>query len=100
MPCCWLYLASQTTPQRFCEKPGHPYCAEHRREIDAMEKSDGDWDEILASLRALCEEAKEERNLCAVCARRPVHEDCAVDSDCIYCEICCQDDPLGIRGRR
>ena len=32
MPCCWLYLASKNSPERFCDKPGHPYCAEHQRE--------------------------------------------------------------------
>ena len=76
----------------FLEKPGHPYCPGPQREIDAMEKSDKDWDEILASLQAVCKEAKEERKLCAVCNRRPVHP------DCVYCEECCEDDPLGILG--
>ena len=61
MPCSWLYLASRTTPERFCGKPGHPYCPEHQREIDAMEQSDKDWDEILATHEAVCEEPKEEK---------------------------------------
>ena len=58
MSCSWLYLASRTTPERFCDKPGHPYCEEHQREMDAMEQVDKDWDEILASLQAVCEEPK------------------------------------------
>ena len=98
MPCSWLYLASRTSPERFCGKPGHPYCPEHQSEINAMEQSDKDWDEILASLQAVCEEPKEERKLCAACARRPVHTDCPVHEDCVYCEICCADDPLNLRG--
>jgi hypothetical protein len=59
--CSWLYLASRTTPERFCGNPGHPYCPEHQREIDAMEKSDKDWDEILATHEAVCEEPKEKQ---------------------------------------
>ncbi len=99
MPCCWLYLASRTTPQRFCEKPGHPYCVEHQAEIDAMEKSDTYWDEILASLQAVCEEPEQpEGPLCAACGSRPVHTDCPVRTDCVCCEVCCADDPLGIVG--
>ncbi len=98
MPCRWVYLASRTSPQRFCDKPGYPYCPEHQREIDAMMQSDKDWDEILASLQAVCEELKEEQNLCAVCARRPVHTDCPVHDDCAYCEECCADDALNLRG--
>ena len=98
MPCCWVYLASRTSPQRFCDKSGHPYCPEHQREIDFMEKSDKDWDEILASLQAVCEEPREVRRLCAVCNRSPVHTDCQVHHDCVYCEICCADGPLDILG--
>jgi hypothetical protein len=97
MPCSWLYLASRTSPERFCGKPGHPYCPEHQSEIDAMEQSDKDWDEILASLQAVCEEPKEERKLCAVCNRRQVHADCPVHDDCVYCEVCCSDDALNLR---
>ncbi len=92
MTCSWLFLASRTTPERFCGKPGHLYCPEHQREIDAMEQTDKDWDEILATYRVVCEDPKEEQQLCAVCNRRPVHD------DCIYCEECCADDPLGILG--
>jgi len=92
MPCSWLYLASRNSPERFCDKSGHPYCPEHQREMDAMVQSDKDWDEILASLQAICEEPQEEQKLCAVCARRPVH------TDCVYCELCCADDPLNLRG--
>ena len=61
-----------------------------------MEKSDKDWEEILASLQAVCEEPKEERKLCAVCNRRPVHTDCPVHADCVYCEECCADDALNL----
>ena len=91
-------LESRTTPQRFGDKPGHPYCPEHQRQIDAMEQSDKDWDEILASLQAVCEEHQQEQKLCAVCGRRPVHTDCPVHDDCVYCKECCADDPLGILG--
>lgn len=56
MACSWLYLASRNSPERFCDKPGHPYCPEHQREMDAMEKSDKDWDEILATYEVVCEE--------------------------------------------
>jgi hypothetical protein len=99
VPCCWLYLASRTTPQRFCEKPGHPYCPEHQREIDAMMQSNKDWDEILASLQVVCDEPEQpEGPLCAACGSRPVHTDCPVRTACVYCEECCADDPLGILG--
>ena len=90
--CSWLYLASRTTAERFCDKPGHPYCEKHRREMDAMAEADKDWDEILATHMALCEEPKEEQQLCAVCNRRPVHD------GCIYCEECCSDDALNLLG--
>ena len=63
-----------------------------------MQQVDSDWDEILATHGAVCEEPKEERKLCAVCARRPVHEDCPVHDDCVYCEVCCADDALNLRG--
>ena len=93
MPCCWLYLASRNSPKRFCDRPGHPYCVEHQAEIDAMEKSDKDWDEILATLRAVCEEPEQpEGPLCAACGSRPVHE------GSVYCDQCRADDPLGILG--
>jgi hypothetical protein len=61
MPCSWLYLASRTTTEHFCGGPGHPYCEEHQREIDAMEKCDTYWDEILATHEAVCEETNEEQ---------------------------------------
>ena len=96
--CSWLYLASRTTPERFCEKPGHPYCPEHQREMDAMAQADKDWDEILASHEAVCEERQQEQKLCAACTRRPVHTDCAAHSDCVYCEECCVEDPLNLLG--
>jgi hypothetical protein len=60
MSCSWLYLASKNSPERFCIKPGHPYCPEHQREMDAMEQDDKNWDEILATHEAVCEEPKEE----------------------------------------
>jgi hypothetical protein len=65
MPCSWLYREPRTLPERFCDKPGHPYCAEHQREMDAMEHADQDWVEILATHMAVCEEPKEEQKLCA-----------------------------------
>ena len=71
---CDRYLESRTTPDRFCDKPGHRYCEQHQREMDAMEQADKNWDEILATHRAVCEEETErEQQLCAVCNRRPVH---------------------------
>ena len=97
MSCSWLYLESRTTPERFCGKPGHPYCPEHQREMDAMQQTDKDWDEILATHSAVCEEPKEEQKLCAVCNRRPVHTDCPVHPDCVYCAECCADDALNLR---
>jgi hypothetical protein len=98
VPCSWLYLASLSTPEHFCDKPGHPYCPEHQRETDAMEQADKDWVEILATHKAVCEEPPEEQKLCAVCNRRSVHTDCPVHPDCVYCAECCADDPLGILG--
>jgi hypothetical protein len=93
MTCSWLFLASRTTPERFCEQPGNPYCPEHQREIDAMEQADNDWDEILAALSAVCEGPKEEElNLCGACNCRPIHP------DCIYCDDCCGDDVLNYLG--
>ena len=98
MPCGWLYLASRTTAERFCDKPGHPYCPDHQREMNAMQQTDKDWDEILATHRAISEEETEgEQQLCAVCGRRPVHTDCPVHPDCVYCEKCCADDALNLR---
>jgi hypothetical protein len=46
---------------------------------------------LIATPKAVCGEPKEEQKLCAVCNRRPVHDD-----DCPYCEICCLDDVLGV----
>jgi hypothetical protein len=58
-----------------------------------MEQTDKDWDEILATLRAVCEEPMEEKQqVCAACDCRPTH------ADCIYCEECCGDDALGVLG--
>ena len=97
MACSWLYLASRTSPQRFCDKPGHPYCPEHQLEMDAMEQTDKNWDEIIATHEAVCEELEDERKLCAACNRRPVHNDCPVHPDCVYCHECCADDALNLR---
>ena len=94
MSCLWRFLASRTTPERFRGKPGHPYCEEHRREIDAMEQTDRNWDEIFASFKALREEPEHEGPLCAVYNCRPV------DDGCSYCEKCCADHVLGLLGRR
>jgi hypothetical protein len=98
MACSWLYLASRTTTQRFCDKPGHPYCEEHQREMDAMAQPDKDWDEILATYRPVCEEPKEEQKFCAGYNRRPVHPECPIHTDCVYCEECCADYALNLRG--
>jgi hypothetical protein len=53
MSCRWLYLASLDTHEHFCDERGHKYCPVHQREIDAMEQSDKDWDEILAMHEAV-----------------------------------------------
>jgi len=53
--CLRLYPASRNKPERFCGKPGHPYCEEHETEITAIEQADKDWDEILATYEAVCE---------------------------------------------
>jgi hypothetical protein len=70
MSCNWLYLESRTTPERFCGKPGHPYCPEHQREMDAMAQADKDWDEILASLQAVDDAKREQPRICSVSAKR------------------------------
>ncbi len=92
MSCSWLYLAFKNSPERFCARPGHPYCPEHQRKMDAMEQADKDWDEILATHRAVCQEPEREGQLCGVCNRRPAHTDCA------FCEECCADDALNLLG--
>ena len=98
MSCNWPYLEPRTSPQRFCGRPGYPYCPEHRREMDAMAQADRDWDEILATHQAVCEEPEQpEGPLCAACGSRPVHTDCPVHPDCIYCEDCRTDDALNLR---
>jgi len=58
MSCRWVYSPSRTTPQRFCGWPGHSYCAEHHRQLDAMEQADKDWDDMLATHEAVCEELR------------------------------------------
>jgi hypothetical protein len=39
--------------------------------MDAMQQADRDWDEILATHRAVCEEPQEEKQICAVCKPPP-----------------------------
>jgi hypothetical protein len=39
--------------------------------MDAMEQADKDWDEILATHKAVCEEPKEEQKLCTALNHRP-----------------------------
>jgi hypothetical protein len=58
MPCQWLFLASRTTPERFCGKPGHPYCPEHQAEMDYIHSLDNDWKEIEATHKAVCDEPR------------------------------------------
>jgi hypothetical protein len=82
MACVWVLLASRTTDERLCGKLGRPFCGEHQREIDAMEQTDKDWDEIFASFKALCDESEKEEPSCAACGSGPVHE------GCIYCDLC------------
>jgi hypothetical protein len=47
------------TPERFCDKPGHPYCEEHQREMDYILSLDEDWKEVEATHKAVCEEPKQ-----------------------------------------
>jgi hypothetical protein len=58
MSCSWLYLASLTTPERFCDEPGHPYCAEHQAEMAYIHSLDEDWKEVEATHKAVCEEPR------------------------------------------
>ncbi len=58
MICSWLFLASRTTPERFCGKPGHRYCPEHQAEMDYIHRLDDDWKEIEATHKAVCEEPR------------------------------------------
>lgn len=59
--CLWLYLGSKNSPEQLCGAEGHPYCEQHQLEIDAMEQSDKDWDEIFATYKALLAETKRRR---------------------------------------
>ena len=59
MTCRWLFRASRTTPERFCGKPGHPYCPEHQEAVDYINRLDAEWKEIREAHKALCEEPKE-----------------------------------------
>jgi hypothetical protein len=76
MTCSWLFLASRTTPERFCGKPGHPYCLEHQADIDYIHRLDDDWKEIEATHKAVCAEPEDEYRLCGACNSRPTHVDC------------------------
>src|ERR1700747_3391749 len=60
--CRWLHLPSIEGPERFCAREGHPYCPEHRRELDAVERADS-WDEILGRHRAVCGKPIRDRGL-------------------------------------
>ncbi len=51
--CSWLYLASPTTEERLCGKPGHPYCEEHQREIEYLEQLDWEYQEIERSWESI-----------------------------------------------
>jgi hypothetical protein len=61
MPCQWLHLASLSTDEHFCGKSGDPYCPEHQREMDHIHSLDGDWKEVEATHKAVCEEQKEDK---------------------------------------
>jgi hypothetical protein len=61
--------------------------------MDYLQRLDDDWRGIEATHLAVCEESEESAGpLCAVCNR------CPVLNDCVYCEVCCQDDVLGLLG--
>lgn len=47
MACIWVLLASRTTAERLCGKPGDPYCPEHKEQMDAI--AEGDWAGIAQS---------------------------------------------------
>jgi hypothetical protein len=61
MPCQWLHLASLTTEEHLCGKPGNPYCEEHQREMDYIHSLDDDWKETEASRKPICEDPKENK---------------------------------------
>jgi hypothetical protein len=46
MTCRWLFLASRTTEESLCGKPGYPYCEEHQPEMAYFEKSDWEYQDI------------------------------------------------------
>jgi len=58
MTCSWLFLASRTTPERFCGKPGHPYREEHQAEMNYIHTLDEDWKAVEATHKAVCEEPR------------------------------------------
>ena len=60
MTCRWFFLAARTTPERFCGKPGHPYCPEHQLEMDNIHRLDEDFEEVEGTHKAVCEEPKKE----------------------------------------
>jgi hypothetical protein len=53
MACSWLYLASSTTPERFCSKPGHAYCEDHTRLLAYLNQLDDDFTEIEKTFREI-----------------------------------------------
>jgi hypothetical protein len=57
MSCSWLYLASRTTPEHFCGKPGNPFCPAHQEIMDYLNQLDEDFKEIEETHRAICEES-------------------------------------------
>jgi len=64
MTCSSLFLASRTTPERFCGKPGRPYCPEHRRLVDYLERLDWDFKEIEETHKTLCEDPPSQTSCC------------------------------------
>jgi len=58
MACVWVLLASRTSDERLCGKPGDPCCPEHQREMDKVKQADKDWDGILAPPEAACDGPK------------------------------------------
>jgi hypothetical protein len=53
----WLYLASRTTTEHFCGKPGHPYCPEHKTVMEDLMRLDEDFEKAKETHRAACAEA-------------------------------------------
>jgi hypothetical protein len=51
--CSWLHLESKDSPEHFCPSPGHPYCEEHTRLLDYLQRLDDDFTEIEKSFRGI-----------------------------------------------